>query len=94
MAEIIEAALERRAFLLGAALAAGALVEQDAQAQTPRPAAPRPNVIVYIADQFRADFVGANGQNSTTRTPNLDAIAARGTNFSGAICNQPVCSPS
>ncbi len=54
----------------------------------------RPNVIVYIADQFRADFIGANGQNYTTKTPNLDAMAARGTNFSGAICNQPVCSPS
>jgi len=65
--------------------------EANAQA---REKAARPNVIVYIADQFRADFIGANGQNYSTRTPNLDAMAARGTNFTGAICNQPVCSPS
>jgi Arylsulfatase A and related enzymes len=63
---------------------------EAAQNQTVR----KPNIIVYLADQFRADFVGANGQNPSTRTPNLDAMAARGTNFTGAICNQPVCSPS
>jgi arylsulfatase A-like enzyme len=38
--------------------------------------------------------VGANGQNSSTRTPNLDKLAARGTNFTSAVTNQPVCAPS
>jgi arylsulfatase A-like enzyme len=90
--------LDRRKFLLGTAamsMAAGlgAALPREVSAQEP-PSASKPNVIVYIADQFRADFIGANGQNYTTRTPNLDAMAARGTNFTGAICNQPVCAPS
>ena len=93
-----ERTLDRRAFLTqsaaaGVALGMGAAAPAETDAQTIATAA-RSNVIVYIADQFRADFIGANGENSTTRTPNLDAMAARGTNFSGAICNQPVCSPS
>jgi arylsulfatase A-like enzyme len=89
--------MDRRQFVQGAAagmaigLSGAASAEATAQ---PQGKAERPNVIVYIADQFRADFIGANGQNYTTHTPNLDAMAARGTNFSGAICNQPVCSPS
>ena len=89
--------LDRRKFLLGTAamsMAAGlgAALPREVSAQE-RPSASRPNVIVYIADQFRADFIGANGQNYITRTSNLDAMAARGTNFTGAICNQPVCAP-
>jgi arylsulfatase A-like enzyme len=54
----------------------------------------RPNIVIYHSDQFRWDFVGANGLNSTTRTPNIDRLAAHGTNFNHAITNQPVCSPS
>ena len=80
-----ERGMDRRTFLAGSAAAgiglgmAQAGVAESAQVG----AASRPNVIVYIADQFRADFVGANGQNSATKTPNLDAMAARGTNFWG-----------
>jgi arylsulfatase A-like enzyme len=93
-----EKGLDRRKFLLGAAatgMATGleAGLPHDASAREQVPTS-RPNVIVYISDQFRADFIGANGQNCTTHTPNLDAMAARGTNFTGAVCNQPVCSPS
>jgi arylsulfatase A-like enzyme len=54
----------------------------------------RPNVIIYLADQFRWDFIGANGKNGSTRTPNLDALCARGTNFTHAVTNQPVCAPA
>jgi arylsulfatase A-like enzyme len=88
--------IDRRSFLSSAAAAGIAMhaASGTANAAMQSPTARRPNIIVYLADQFRADFVGANGQNPTTRTPNLDAMAARGTNFSGAICNQPVCSPS
>jgi arylsulfatase A-like enzyme len=66
----------------------------DAEMQPNPSSARKPNVIIYIADQFRADFIGANGLNTTTRTPNLNAVAQRGTSFTGAITNQPVCSPS
>jgi arylsulfatase A-like enzyme len=94
--------LDRRSFIAGGAASglalgmgagsAAAEVAEGAGQEVER--FRQPNVIVYIADQFRADFIGANAQNYTTKTPNLDAMAARGTNFSGAICNQPVCSPS
>jgi len=58
------------------------------------PPSSRPNIVVYLSDQFRWDFVGANGQNSSTKTPNIDALAAAGTNFTHAVTNQPLCAPS
>src|SRR5581483_3281366 len=85
----------RREFLRTAAVASGTLIAAD-----PRPAvgatvpSRRPNVLMICSDQFRADFVGANGQNPSVKTPNLDALAARGTNFDHCVCNQPLCSPS
>ena len=54
----------------------------------------KPNVILYVADQMRWDFVGAYGLNPSTRTPNLDKIVQRGVAFTGAVTNQPLCSPS
>ena len=54
----------------------------------------KPNIVIYHSDQFRWDFVGANGLNSSTNTPNLDALAEGGTNFNHAVTNQPVCAPS
>lgn len=54
----------------------------------------RPNIVLYIADQFRWDCVGAYGLNSMDVTPNLDSIAQRGVGFQNAVTNQPWCSPS
>ncbi len=54
----------------------------------------RPNIVLVIADQFRWDFVGAQGLNPSTITKNLDGIAARGVNFSNFVTTQPVCAPS
>ncbi|MGD0125150.1 MAG: sulfatase-like hydrolase/transferase [Terriglobia bacterium] len=54
----------------------------------------RPNVIVIHADQMRWDAVGAYGLNPMGLTPNLDAMAKKGTLFTQAITNQPVCAPS
>ncbi len=52
-----------------------------------------PNVVVIIADQFRGDFIGANGRNPMGVTPNLDAMAERGVTMLNAVTNQPLCSP-
>lgn len=87
----------RRAFLkssVAAALAA-AVPSSGARAQK-NSSAPRqkPNIVLYLSDQFRWDFVGANGYNGSTRTPNIDALAARGKNFTHTVTNQPVCAPS
>jgi arylsulfatase A-like enzyme len=54
----------------------------------------RPNIIVYIADQFRWDVIGAYGLNSMRLTPNLDAMGQRGSLFRSHIANQPLCAPS
>lgn len=58
-------------------------------AQLPR----RPNVIVFFTDQQRWDTLGAAG-NPSGLTPNLDAMARRGTMFETAVASNPVCAPS
>jgi arylsulfatase A-like enzyme len=88
----------RRSFLkssVAAAVAAAAPTQTEAQQKgaTGKPATP-PNIVVYLSDQFRWDFVGANGRNSSTRTPNIDALASRGKNFTQTVTNQPVCAPA
>src|ERR1035437_7332282 len=91
----------RRTFLKGTmaaavAAAASAVGQAQSSAEANRragsalPKTP-PNIVLYVADQFRADFVGANGCNGSVHTPNLDALAARGKNFTYAVTNQPVC---
>ncbi|MFP5208572.1 MAG: sulfatase-like hydrolase/transferase [Acidobacteriota bacterium] len=97
------ARIDRREFLLATAAAATAGVAaslphdvnaagdtQDTSGGQKR----KPNIVIYHSDQFRWDFVGANGLNSSTHTPNLDALAEAGTNFTHAVTNQPVCAPS
>ena len=86
----------RRSFLKASVAAAMATaVPSSSNAQSEATAsAPKPNIILYLADQFRWDFLGANGRNGSTRTPNLDALADRGKNFTQVVTNQPVCAPS
>ena len=54
----------------------------------------RPNVILFFTDQQRWDSVGAYGASPLGLTPNLDALAARGTLFEHAFTCQPVCAPA
>ncbi len=54
---------------------------------------PRPNILIFMPDQQRADCVGCFG-NEHIHTPNIDALAARGVRFDNAWVNHPVCSPS
>lgn len=53
----------------------------------------RPNFLVFMPDQLRADCVGCFG-NGVVKTPNIDALARRGVRFDQAYVNHPVCSPS
>ncbi len=53
----------------------------------------KPNVLFIITDQQRADHAGFMG-NHVVRTPNLDAIAARGAVFDNAWVANPVCMPN
>jgi arylsulfatase A-like enzyme len=53
----------------------------------------RPNFLLFITDQHRADFLGCYG-HPVLRTPNIDSIAARGTAFDRFYVNSPVCQPN
>jgi len=54
---------------------------------------PRPNFLLFITDQQRADFLGCYG-HPVLRTPNIDSIAARGTAFDRFYVASPVCMPN
>ncbi|MCP5284732.1 MAG: sulfatase-like hydrolase/transferase [Burkholderiaceae bacterium] len=51
------------------------------------------NVLFIMADQLRWDHLGCAG-HPTLKTPNLDALAARGVRFANAFVNSGVCGPS
>ncbi len=57
----------------------------------------KPNFIFIIADDHRSTSIGAHGCNEVS-TPNIDALAKRGTDFLNAHCqggfNPAVCTPS
>lgn len=53
----------------------------------------RPNILVLMADQHRADILGCAG-DPVVRTPNIDALAAAGTRFSNMHCQGPLCMPA
>ena len=53
----------------------------------------RPNFILFITDQHRADFLGCYG-HPVLRTPAIDRIAAQGTVFDRFYVASPVCMPN
>lgn len=53
----------------------------------------RPNVLFIVADDLNA-WIGALGRNPDVKTPNIDALAARGTLFTHAYCPAPYCNAS
>src|SRR5213079_1803288 len=55
--------------------------------------AEKPNVLFIAIDDLN-DWVGPLGGHPQARTPNLDRLAARGTTFTNAHCQAPLCNPS
>jgi choline-sulfatase len=51
------------------------------------------NLLFILSDQHTRSALGCYG-HPQLRTPHLDALAARGTRFSNAYCNSPICVPS
>ncbi|MBL8772062.1 MAG: sulfatase-like hydrolase/transferase [Phenylobacterium sp.] len=81
----------KRTFLAAAAaIAAGAAPQSSAGAET---TAPRPNVIVILADDLGYGDTSAYGSR-IIRTPNIDAMAADGVRFTQGYVSHPVCAPS
>jgi arylsulfatase A-like enzyme len=52
-----------------------------------------PNVILFMADQLRADALGCFG-NSKARTPVLDQLASTGARLTAHMTPNQICSPS
>ena len=53
----------------------------------------KPNVLLIMTDQHRADWLGCAG-HPVVKTPNIDALAARGTRFTNFHVTSPVCMPN
>ncbi|MDX1485940.1 MAG: sulfatase-like hydrolase/transferase, partial [Alphaproteobacteria bacterium] len=53
----------------------------------------RPNFVLFITDQHRADHLGCYG-NPLVRTPHIDALAAKGQRFTHFFTATPICMPN
>lgn len=53
----------------------------------------RPNFLLFVTDQHRADYLGCYG-HPLLRTPHIDSIAARGRRFDRFYVANPVCMPN
>ncbi len=54
---------------------------------------PKPNILLVMVDQLTSFVLNSYG-GSVCKTPNIDALAARGTVFEHAYCPYPLCAPS
>jgi len=55
-------------------------------------AAAKPNIIIVLADQWRASAFGSAG-DPNVKTPHLDKLAAHSTRFTNAVSVCPMCTP-
>lgn len=55
--------------------------------------AEKPNVL-FIAIDDQNDWIGCLGGHPQVKTPHIDALAKRGTLFTNAHCQAPLCNPS
>jgi len=53
----------------------------------------RPDILLLMADQMRADAMGCDG-NAVVKTPTLDRLAAGGCRFEHAYSSTPSCTPA
>jgi len=67
-------------------------LERSDMAQA-KPRTPPPNILLMMADQWRGDALGANG-NDAVHTPHLDRLAAEGVTFRAAYSCTPSCTPA
>ncbi len=77
----------------GSASSSGNAVEDALQAALPPRADTPPNVLIFLIDTLRADYVQSYGHPRPT-TPHLDAFAQECVQFDAAWANAPNTSPS
>ncbi|MGH9720112.1 MAG: sulfatase family protein [Bryobacteraceae bacterium] len=68
------------------------IAASSSRAQNPAPQR-RPNILLVLADQLRAQSVGCYG-NQEISTPHLDKLASEGVLFRNTVANTPVCCPA
>ena len=92
--------ISRRNFLgvAGMSIGAGlgsrvANASGPSSAEGPQKRTQRPNLILFMPDELRADVLSCFG-NPVCRTPNLDKLAGEGTRFSNCYVQYPVCGAS
>ena len=82
----------RRDFIKTAAAGVAALSGAKAAGELQSANRP-PNILLLFPDQWRYDWMSGRS-DLALRTPNLDALAARGTRFDRAWVSSPLCAPS
>lgn len=87
--------LSRRRFLhtLGALATAEWLRPGLSLAAAASQAAARPNILLFLPDEWRHDWLGTN-PDLPLATPNLCALSARGMRFTHCITPSPLCVPA
>ena len=58
------------------------------------PAPSRPNILLILTDQQRADTLAAAGSVFGAATPGMDRLCRRGVTFNQAFCTSPICGPA
>ena len=85
--------LSRRSFLRTAALGSAGLVFGSKIKAQPANLPRKPNLIVFLPDQQRADTIARYGAQRKI-APNLDKLASQSCVFEQAYVTHPVCTPS
>lgn len=75
-------------YLVSAALLAGCVSPAEKEREPVRP-----NVVIVMVDALRADHLGVNGYSRPT-TPNIDALASDGVNFTHGFAHSTWTKPS
>ena len=53
----------------------------------------RPNILLLMPDQLRAQALGCEG-NEDVQTPHIDRLASEGVRMTHTFANTPVCCPA
>jgi arylsulfatase A-like enzyme len=92
--KVEQSVIGRRGFLRWMGLVAVGSVVSRLGAASEEPASSKPNIIVILTDDQGWADVGAQGQVSDIRTPQLDGLAASGVRCTAGYITAPQCSPS
>src|SRR5713101_1598136 len=85
--------LSRRQFLRAAAVGSAGLALGSRLRAQPAKLPRKPNLLVFLPDQLRADAIVGESANSV-HAPNLHKLASESVVFERAYVTHPICAPS